>query len=105
LTFGILAVLSAFCSMEAFSFCCACAKKIMRHVWSSFFRGSLRVVHDLTALFELLIWYLLSIFCWQGMNLQRSDSLSLAFDSVTRFSDFGCAAKTSCANVLYGCGW
>jgi hypothetical protein len=39
------------------------------------------------------------------MNLRRSDSLSLAFDSVTRFSVFGGAAKISRTNVLYGCGW
>jgi hypothetical protein len=38
------------------------------------------------------------------MNLQRSDGLSLAFGSVTRFFAFGGAAKISRADVLYGCG-
>jgi hypothetical protein len=39
------------------------------------------------------------------MNLRQSDSLSLAFGSVTMFSAFGDAAKSLCADVLYGYGW
>jgi hypothetical protein len=38
------------------------------------------------------------------MNLRRSDSLSLAFGSVTTFSTFGDATKSSHADVLYSCG-
>jgi hypothetical protein len=38
------------------------------------------------------------------MNLRRSNSISLAFDSVTTFFAFGDATKSSHADVLYSCG-